>query len=241
MERYGIKGFTLVELAVAMIIIGLLLGGVLKGQKLIESSKITRTIQTSEAYLAAHYGFYDKYRGYAGDLVSARSKIPNCSGVCENGNGNSIIGQGTSTVSNYFRSDRTENLQYWKHLVLADFITGVDPLADVSGTSGWTTTNPSSPIGGGFHVIHMSNPRYTDLPPGVIFVLTDQLEEGPNTESAFIPPDIAYSIDKKMDDGRPNTGIVRAEYVSTDCDNDATNEYKLEAAQGRCFLMFTTL
>ena len=64
------KGFTLVEIAIVLVIIGLLLGGVLKGQELITSSKIKSTAQDFEGISAAYYAYQDRTGKAAGDTGS---------------------------------------------------------------------------------------------------------------------------------------------------------------------------
>ena len=61
------SGFTLVEIAIVMVIIGLLMGGVLKGQEMIKNAKVKRTIKMADEFRAAVYSFYDKYGLLPGD------------------------------------------------------------------------------------------------------------------------------------------------------------------------------
>ncbi len=61
------KGFTLVEIAIVLVIIGLLIGGVLKGQSMIQNAKVKRVVKSADELRAAFYTFYDKYGAYPGD------------------------------------------------------------------------------------------------------------------------------------------------------------------------------
>ena len=61
------KGFTLVEIAIVMVIIGLLIGGVLKGQAMIQNAKVKRVIKQADELRAGVMTFYDKYSSYPGD------------------------------------------------------------------------------------------------------------------------------------------------------------------------------
>ena len=100
------QGFTLVEIAIVLVIIGLLLGGVLKGQSLIDSAKAKNIIQQANALSAAVSAYQDKFHALPGDDAMATSHL---SGATVNGNGDGQI---------------TEYLSAPQHLALAGFITG---------------------------------------------------------------------------------------------------------------------
>ncbi len=71
------KGFTLIEIAIVLVIIGLLLGGVVKGQEMISSSRARSVISQQDGIKAAFFGFQDRYRALPGDYGAADSNI-NC-------------------------------------------------------------------------------------------------------------------------------------------------------------------
>lgn len=237
----NMSGFTLVELAVVMIIIGLLVGGVLKGQELIKNARIIDTVKQVEGYGVAHYNFFDIYRGYAGDLINARDRVKGCTAenLCLNGNGNSVIGGKMNGMSSYNSSlDRTENIQFWKHLALADLIVGVDPGADTAwGNLEFGKSHPAASVGGGFNVGHFF-PTSFEQARGVRFVLAGR----PSTPQPLIQPSVAEAIDIKMDDGKPNTGIVTAEPTGGGdvCDIDSTNSY-LSDSEGQFCVLFISV
>lgn len=113
------KGFTLVEIAIVLVIIGLLLGGVLKGQELIASSKIKAEIQNIKNLQAAIYSFQDKYRALPGDYDDAAASI---------GGADTVDGNGNGTI------DGNERGQLFLHLIEAGFISGSsDGTASASG------------------------------------------------------------------------------------------------------------
>ena len=72
------SGFTLVELSIVLVIIGLIIGGILKGQELIGNAQIKNVASQAQSYQAATAAFRDKYGALPGDLVSANMIIPNC-------------------------------------------------------------------------------------------------------------------------------------------------------------------
>src|SRR5262245_13722049 len=111
-------GFTLIEIAIVLVIIGLLLGGVLKGQELITSARVRNIVSQQDGIKAAYFGFLDRYRALPGDYDQAQQNIAGISnanpcGTGGNGNGNGRI----ETVGN-------ENVLVWEHLSKAGFING---------------------------------------------------------------------------------------------------------------------
>lgn len=95
------KGFTLVEIAIVLVIIGLLLGGVLKGQELIENTKIKAVKSDSDAISAAVLGYQDRFRALPGDDTAATSR-----GATANGDGDGLIESGE--VAGVWESLRSE-------------------------------------------------------------------------------------------------------------------------------------
>jgi len=85
------SGFTLVEIAIVLVIIGLLLGGVLKGQELINSAKAKSYAQDFRTIQSALYGFQDRFKGIPGDLAGASGATGKISGATNSGNGNGQI------------------------------------------------------------------------------------------------------------------------------------------------------
>ncbi len=104
-------GFLILEVAIALLIIGLLVGGVLKAQELLESSKLQASIKNIESYRLSAHLFQDRYGALPGDFSEATTYI---SSTLKNGNGNGII-------------EGDEASQFWQHLVAAGFISGTGP------------------------------------------------------------------------------------------------------------------
>ena len=83
-------GFTLVEIAIVLVIIGLLLGGVLKGQELITQAKIRNVANDINGMSAAVYGYQDRYKKFPGDDNDAATRWTNP--ATESGDGNGAVG-----------------------------------------------------------------------------------------------------------------------------------------------------
>lgn len=232
------KGFTLVELAVVMIIIGLLLGGVLKGMEVVTNAELKRTVSDIKGMMAAHYTFTDMYRAIPGDMNDALTRIPGCNAGnnCGNGDGNGLLGIRINNSTNIgSTAGIQENIQYWKHLALADLIKGVNPAADNNpGNSVFGQSHPVAPIGGGWNAIMTVPAGAGDYGGnGIIYLLTGN----PNTNALAISPLLGERIDRTLDDGRPNTGSVTAEYAaSSSCDDDGSNSYRTDIESIECII-----
>jgi len=92
------SGFTLVEIAIVLVIIGLLLGGVMKGQEMIANAKIKSLVDQAKSLAAAVYTYQDKYGAYPGDDSKAKTNLPGGKAGCvagdlDNGNGNGQIAE----------------------------------------------------------------------------------------------------------------------------------------------------
>lgn len=123
------KGFTLVELAIVMVIIGLLIGAVLKGQAMIEDAKTKRAINDIQGISAAFYSYYDRYNALPGDDTAATALWP----LVAAGDGSGFIG-GTAIPPT------GESLEAWQALRYAGLLSG-DPVA---------TTAPGTPYAGSY-------------------------------------------------------------------------------------------
>lgn len=246
MKGYRQRGFTLVELATVMIVVGILFGGVLQAWSIIENARVKSVVAQYKGLMAAHYGFQDKYGVIPGDAPNATQKLPGCDAGnhCLNGNGDGTVGPrfsntpdtlGTPNASG--ASGIQENIQYWKHLALADLVEGIVLNAsNAPASSAFGVSHPAARISGsGWNAI-MTNPAGVGEygGPGLVF----QLSGAPNANIAAVAPDIAARIDRIVDDGMPNSGLVTSEY-SPDCEDDATNSYNVLLGGITCLMYFS--
>ncbi len=185
-------GFSLVELAIVLVVIGLMIGGVLKGQQLIESARLKSILSQLNEFRLATGVFIDRFGGLPGDYEYAQEHIHSS---LQNGNGNGIIeGPGLQTGS--------EAQQYWMHLSMAQLIS-------FSGNGnehkdGFGNYAPSSRLGGGYTVTY--HPR--DDMPGHWYLLGDA--NNGQGDGALLTPQQALSLDQQTDTGMPTSGRVRS-------------------------------
>lgn len=190
------QGFTLVEIAIVLVIIGLLLGGILKGQEMITQAKIKNVIADMSGVSAAMYGYQDRYRALPGDDRAAAGRWT--TGVAP-GNGDGII-EGL-----YLAVSPAETAEFWRHLRLAGFVAGTgaeQPFNAVSGRMGVQTGDGTDatpgPVLASAAVV---GPPAIPAIPGISTLLMC---------SANLPDKIAISVDAQMDDGVGTAGNVRA-------------------------------
>lgn len=131
-------GFTLIEIAIVLVIIGLLLGGVLKGQELINSAKVKNLANDFKNTPALLYGYQDKFRAIPGDDRAVASHVGATATVATNGTGNGLI-EGAWNASG-----AVESSLFWEHVNLAGLSTGgrVAPANALGGSLGVTGASP---------------------------------------------------------------------------------------------------
>ena len=211
-------GFSLVELAMGLLIIGLLVVGVLQGQALLTNAKITRTIAQGNAYIKAVNSFENMYGALPGDFAHAQRDIPGCreAAQCMDGNGDGMVGgldrPNEVLFARFIAVNDPETLEAWKHLALAELVEDID--VDFAGTDfKWGVSHPRNAFGGGVQFFSYYN-NWPGIAHGVYFIFSRTVPEGGEGGSDgnspyLLSPIIAQAIDLKADDGLPTEGRVR--------------------------------
>ena len=183
------QGFTLVEIAIVLVIIGLLLGGILKGQEMIVQAKIKNAMADFSGISAAYHGYQDRYRSIPGDDRNAATRWTTPTAATA-GDGNGIVA-GTYNNAGAACAASVEACSWWDHLRRAGFVAGNgadNPTNAFTGKIGVQTGDGGNTVAtalGGF--------------AGLIVC------------SANIPDKVAIAIDTQMDDGLIGTGTVRGQ------------------------------
>ena len=197
------NGFTLIESAMVMIVIGLLLGGALQGQELLQSSRIHNQIAFQDGLKGAFLGFQDRFRALPGDYSAATSGI----------HGATINGDGNGRIEHRNWAGAREDTAVWEHLSHAGFTAH---LYSPSAPPGAATT-PTSYYNIPLQIVY--DDSYGD--PNATMPARHGLKTGNQ-----IPAAILAAIDRKIDDGNALGGDFRfSAYAPGGNTPDATTCY----------------
>lgn len=203
------SGFTLVEIAIVLVIIGLLLGGILKGQELINSAKVKNLANDFRVIPTYIYAFQDKFKSLPGDDAQVTTHV---TGATLATTPAASIGNGVINGAWNSTTQTDESYLFWQHVRLANLAAGPT-------TAGDATYVPKNAVGGTLGVNSATAAQlYVTGMTGTYQVC-----------SAGILGRFAKQLDIQMDDGVTNTGSMRAIADGTgpavgDATIDATEE-----------------
>lgn len=260
LEKGMKKGFSLVELSIVLVILGLLTGGILTGQSLIRAAELRSVVTQVSQYATAFYGFRDKYIALPGDMAKAEDFWGSDPDGCpthtnrvakkETCNGNDDGRTASGSVDIY------ERFRVWQHLANAGLVEG--SYTGVAGAGGDLADGGQGEIG-----INMPAMRLSGVGAGIY---TRRAGHAGTTEIMYIPegygatfvigargsgslptgpfatPEEVWNMDAKLDDGKPFYGKVIARYwdvCSDAADNaDRDAQYLLSETARNCALFF---
>ncbi|MGB0129609.1 MAG: prepilin-type N-terminal cleavage/methylation domain-containing protein [Rhodocyclaceae bacterium] len=189
-------GFTLVEIAIVLVIIGLLLGGVLKGQELINSAKVKNFANDFRTIPLFIYGYQDKFRALPGDDPNVANHVTGGTLATTGGTpGNGVIeGNWNSTTHT------EESVLFWQHVRLANLAAGPTDFADDTKAAASVPTNAD----GGRIGIESISSHYIQNADGATFLGGTYLVCSGGIQGKF-----AKQLDTTMDDGKTDAGSMR--------------------------------
>lgn len=260
-------GFSLVELSIVLVILGLLTGGILAGQNLIRAAELRSVSTQVQSYTAATQTFRDKYFAVPGDMRNATAFWGKNNTACSSHTGTATTngtcnGDGDGNVELAGAANATsEMMQFWHQLALAGLMEG-----SYTGLTGATTSNwgevvigtnvPKARLGtAGWSAFNLNGPTNpTFAGSGEMFVIDygnafmmGAYRAAYFTMNPIITPEEAWNIDTKMDDGQPARGSVIGIHFNNLCSvaNTGSNtnvnfdaSYKLTDTAQRCSLIF---
>jgi len=253
--RYG---FSLVELSIVLVILGLLTGGILSGQNLIRAAELRSVVAEFRNYQTAVMTFQDQHLNLPGDIPNAidywgapGGNIANCPATAGtgtetcNGNGDGSVIRTTSSASQY-----VEEYLFWQHLGNAGLIpskfSGLAGPINVTDSVIRENTPPSKLSDAGWETAFWNvDATNTDAfsPMNYNHYFRIGADEGDQLGKAVMSPKEAWNIDAKIDDGKPGYGNVIGLHWDDACANatsssDYDADYNLDRNSIECALYF---
>lgn len=251
------NAFSLVELSIVLVILGLLTGGILAGQSLIRASELRSFHADFQKFHAAYYSFRDKYFGVPGDLGNATDFWGSAGGTgfdadCytaqTSGSRATCNGSGDSRIMHMTAVNNGERFMLWKHLANAGLIEGSftgrsnGAAGTYAAAAGENLPRPRARDGYyDWTYLTSSNGNYF---PNSRLDTNSMRIMGNNGHYSILRPDEAWNLDTKLDDGSPTMGRVIAPRngysAGANCTSsdaaDAT--YRLELTAVGCYVEY---
>tara|TARA_B100001123_G_scaffold445402_1_gene596896 strand:- start:2830 stop:3618 length:789 start_codon:yes stop_codon:yes gene_type:complete len=242
------QGFSLVELSIVLVILGLLTGGILTGQSLIRAAELRSVVTEMKLYQTAAHSFRDKYFAIPGDMRNATQFWGDNATACAdaavvNGSPGTCNGDGDGSVSSGVSAPNVtaEEYQFWHQLALAGLIEGsFTGLMDSAGELTAGQNVPFSKLSNMYWRARNFNPGGSGSTASAYAIdLGNSLATGTVGTGRTLTPEETWNIDTKMDDGLPAQGKVIARPWTSECTTstsrtDFSGKYQLSATSKGC-------
>lgn len=229
-QKQASQGFTLIEMSIVLVIIGLIIGGILKGQEIIESSRQKNVITQIDGIRSAINTFSDKYNAIPGDYRQAATRV---SAAVVNGNGDGVIGVTTTaslTALNALTGAAAESVQFFDHLNAAELISGttLSGGGGVTNTFGANSSFPQTAIPAvGMTAVYGDHDASSSRLTHWVRIHKDAgaaIDDGSAGSGAFTGKSL-FQIDIKIDDGNGERGSARSAWTGGAATNDCSAGY----------------
>ncbi len=212
------SGFTLVEIAIVLVVIGLLLGCILKGQQLINSARVRNLADQNSGVQAAYYGFIDRFRNLPGDMTCLVA-VANVGAAVTPDNCVTVVGGDANG-----RIDAIGEIgAVWAHMSIAGFLNGTFDGLDAAGAVFTAASYSVGVAGGGIPPNAFQGPiMIAHTNDYVTTAARDSIVRLAYSFGGNIPVPILRDLDQKLDDGVAGTGVVRTAAETTDVANPAS-------------------
>lgn len=214
-------GFSLVELSIVLVVLGLLVGGILAGKSLIRASELRAVVREYELYRGAVFSFREKYLAIPGDMANASQfwglaaaglacrDVESVDKTTCNGNGDGRM----SPRSFLIFSD--ERMRFWQHLANAEMISGQYDGVIIEGASKLSSSS--------WMISHSGNITGSSNEFDGFFGNYFKIIKGSSTVGEMSPSE-TWNIDTKIDDGKPARGKVVSMYYPANTDATVGNQ-----------------
>jgi len=265
-QSHQTNGFSLVELAVVVVIIGLLIGGVIVGQSLLKTTELQAVAGEYARYTQAVRAFQDKHLALPGDFSTATNTwgaqhatastcitTASTSKLTCNGDGNGRI---TTQAGGAYATTYYEQFRAWQHLANEGLVSDIFSGISTAGTYNYTigTNVPKSKFSNaGWRLINYTDDDRTagvtglpataagDIPANLVLWFGGIYFENSNRMSNIITPNDARELDIKIDDGRPLTGKLVSQTDIGVLGNTCVNSTAYRVSRNElCALVFKT-
>jgi prepilin-type N-terminal cleavage/methylation domain-containing protein len=217
------NAFSLLELAVVLVILGLITGGIIEGKSLIRAGEVRAASSELIRYDTAVNSFYEKYNALPGDMKNAttywgaqNANAAQCAALTVAATGKATCNGNGDGMIHFYLSTWYERYRAWQHLANAGMIegrfsgVGGTPIGNSVSIAG--TNVPESRVANGSYYIgwwgtQSAAPQYWNGEYGNVVALGKQVV-GSYNEGPLLTPTDAQSIDTKLDDGKPGTGLL---------------------------------